>query len=337
MTIFLGSGVVGGTRSAVAYNHYSLLHTLEAACSAPTLTANDAGATEMTDLLVASAPPPSPQPSGWQSIGAGFTSAPEIVAGSFTSEDLFARGTDEGVWQRHWNGTSWAAAWTSLGGTVTADLAAAGQGSSRIDLFVRGGDSQLYHRAWTAASWSQWSPLGGVLSSGPGTSVRSSTPATVDVWAAGMDGQLYHKWSADSGNTYSAWEALGGFLTSDPAAVSWSAGRVDVFVRGGDQQLYHRWWVSGGGWSGWQGLGGILSSAPHAVSCSINRLDVFALGDDNGLWHKDWNGSSWSAWQSLGGGWASSPSAACRPGTGKVDLFERAPDGSIWQTTVTAT
>ena len=337
-TIFSGSGAVGGTRSAVGYNHYSLLRTLEAARSAGTLTANDAGATPMADLLVGAAPPPPPpQPSGWQSIGAGLTSAPETVSGSSTSEDLFARGNDQGVWQLHWNGTSWATAWTSLGGMVTADLGAASQGSSRIDLYVRGSDGQLYHRAWSAAGWSQWSPMGGVLSSGPDASVRASTPAAVDVWVAGSDGQLYHRWSSDGGNTYGAWESLGGYLTADPAAVSWSANRVDVFARGGNDQLYHRWWSSSGGWSGWEALGGVLSSAPEAVSCSANRLDVFARGTDNGLWHKAWNGSSWSGWQSLGGTWASSPSADCRPGTGSVNLFAKAPDGSIWMTTVTAT
>jgi hypothetical protein len=34
---------------------------------------------------------------------------------------------------------------------------------------------------------------------------------------------------------------IGGFLTSDPTAVSWSNNRIDVFVRGGDFALYHKW------------------------------------------------------------------------------------------------
>jgi phosphatidylinositol-3-phosphatase len=336
-TIFLGSGIVGGAKSSFGYDHYSLLRTLEAARSASTLTANDAGATPMADLLTAVAPPPPPPPSGWLSIGSGLTSAPETVAGSATSEDLFARGSDQGVWQIHWNGTSWASAWTSLGGTVTADVGAANQGTSRIDLFARGSDSQLYHRAWNGTAWAPWSAMGGILSTGPDASVRGVSPAVVDVWVAGSDGQLYHRWSSDGGTTYGGWQALGGFLTANPAAVSWSAGRVDVFARGTDHQLYHRWWSSGGGWSAWQALGGILTSAPEAISCTVNHLDIFVRGSDNGLWRKGWNGSSWSGWQSLGGAWASSPSADCRAGTGTVDLFAEAPDGSIWQTTVTAT
>ncbi|HYS38790.1 MAG TPA: alkaline phosphatase family protein, partial [Pseudonocardiaceae bacterium] len=61
-TVLLGSGVAAGGRSSVAYNHYSLLRTIEDARGLTTLTANDANAAPMTDLF-ATAPPPSPSPS----------------------------------------------------------------------------------------------------------------------------------------------------------------------------------------------------------------------------------------------------------------------------------
>ena len=61
-TVLLGSGVAAGGRSSVAYNHYSLLRTIEAARGLTTLTANDANAAPITDLF-ATAPPPSPSPS----------------------------------------------------------------------------------------------------------------------------------------------------------------------------------------------------------------------------------------------------------------------------------
>ena len=54
----------------------------------------------------------------------------------------------------------------------------------------------------------------------------------------GGDNALYHKYFE---NGWSDWESLGGILTSDPAAVSWNAGRIDVFARGGDYALYHKW------------------------------------------------------------------------------------------------
>jgi len=272
----------------------------------------------------------------WTSLGGTLTSSPEGAAGSGTSEDVFGRGTDNALWQNHWDGTSWGG-WSSLGGGVTADPGAAAQGTSRLDVFVRGTDYQLYQKTWNGSSWGGWAPLGGKLSSGADASIRAGTPSTVDVWVEGTDGQLYHKWSTDGGNTWYAFEPLGGKLTSMPGAVSWSSARVDVFVRGTDLQMYHRWWNLSTGWSSWEGLGGTLSSAPDAASCAVNRLDVFARGTDNALWHKSWNGSAWSAWQSLGGDWTSAPSAECRPGTQTIDLFERGTDYAVWTANVTAT
>jgi Repeat of unknown function (DUF346)/PQQ-like domain len=272
----------------------------------------------------------------WTSLGGTLTSGPEGAAGSATSVDVFGRGTDNGLWQNHWNGTSWGG-WSSLGGGVTADPGAAAQGASRLDAYVRGTDKQLYTRTWNGASWGPWSGLGGVLNSGPDASVRAGAPATVDVFVEGSDGGLYQKSSMDGGNTYGAWQALGGRLTANPGAVSWSSTRIDVFARGIDNQLYHRWWIGATGWSAWELLGGTLTSAPDATSCGVNHLDVYARGTDNGLWHKSWNGSSWSGWHPLGGTWTSGPSAECRPGTTTIDLFVRGTDNALWTTTVTGT
>jgi hypothetical protein len=270
----------------------------------------------------------------WTSLGGTLTSGPDGTAGSATSEDLFASGATSNLMQDHWNGTSFAG-WTSLATASTAAPGAAANGLSRIDAFTRGTDNQLYHQFWNGSTWSSPTALGGVLTTGPDASLRPGTPAHVDVWVGGSDGQVYHKWSDDGGATFGAWQALGGLVTSDPRAVSWSANRVDIFVRGTDHQLYHKWWSAGSPWSAWQALGGILNSAPDVTSCSTGHLDVFVLGSDNGLWHKGWNGSSWSGWQSLGGTWTSSPAAVCRPGTTTVDLFERGTDNAMWTTSMT--
>jgi phosphatidylinositol-3-phosphatase len=50
-TIVVADQVPPGFRSAVAYNHYSLLRTIEAAWGLPPLTTNDARATVMTDFF----------------------------------------------------------------------------------------------------------------------------------------------------------------------------------------------------------------------------------------------------------------------------------------------
>ena len=75
------------------------------------------------------------------------------------------------------------------------------------------------------------------LVSGP--DVASWGPGRLDVFVHGFDNQLWHKWY--DGN-WSAWETLGGRLTSDPTAVSWGPDRVDVFARFPDNALWHRWY-----------------------------------------------------------------------------------------------
>ncbi len=270
---------------------------------------------------------------GWRSLGGTLTSAPAAAAGSATSEDVFVRGTDGGLWQMHWNGSAFSG-WSSLGGGLTADPAAAAQGTTRLDVFVRGTDRALYQRTWNGASWSAWSGLGGTLSSGPGASVLAGT-TTLDVWVEGTDGQLYQRASADGGSSFGPWVALGGRITSDPAAVSSTAGRIDVFARGSDLQLYHRWWSSGIGWSAWEALGGGLSSAPAVASCSPGHLDVYVRGTDNALWHRSLNGAAWSVWSSLGGAWTSSPAAVCRAGSTTIDLYIRGAGNALWTAGVT--
>jgi hypothetical protein len=50
-TLVITTGVPAGFRSAVAYNHYSLLRTVELAWDLTPLTANDASATVMSDFF----------------------------------------------------------------------------------------------------------------------------------------------------------------------------------------------------------------------------------------------------------------------------------------------
>jgi N-acetylmuramoyl-L-alanine amidase len=116
-------------------------------------------------------------------------------------------------------------------------------------------------------------------------------------------------------------------LASDPAAVSWSAGRIHVFVAGADGHLWHKWFA--GHWSGWENLGGYVVGAPAVASWSSGRLDVFVRSAGNALWHKWYNGT-WSGWEWRGGSLTSSP-AAVSWGPGRIDVFVRGPDGAAWQ------
>src|SRR5438105_867576 len=63
----------------------------------------------------------------------------------------------------------------------------------------------------------------------------SSGPSRLDAFIRGADRAMWHKWW--NGSTWTAWESLGGIVTSNVAAVSWAANRIDLVALGGDSGL----------------------------------------------------------------------------------------------------
>jgi hypothetical protein len=72
---------------------------------------------------------------------------------------------------------------------------------------------------------------------GGGADVSSWGSGRLDVFVRGSDNALWHRWYDGS---WSAWESLGGHLTSDPTAASWGRDRIDVFARFPDNGLWNR-------------------------------------------------------------------------------------------------
>jgi hypothetical protein len=168
-------------------------------------------------------------------------------------------------------------------------------------------------------------PAGSDTWSGRAVGLTSSASGRIDMFARASDNTLEYRFR--TGTTWSAWQSLGGQLTSDPAAVSWGPGRIDVFARGSDNSLMHTWYD--GSWHGWQSLGGTLSSGPSAASWSANRLDVLARGTDGAIWHTWWDGIRWGNWQSLAGQLSSEPSSISW-GPNRLDIFARGLDNAVW-------
>jgi hypothetical protein len=258
-------------------------------------------------------------PSVFRSLGGTLTSAPAAASWSHGRLDVFARGTDNGLWHAWSEGGSWAG-WEQLGGVLTSEPAAAAWGPNRLDVFARGSDKALWHRWWGGSGWSDWERAEASLKTGPAVASWSSN--RLDVFAQGPDDTLWHRWW--DGSAWGGWEQLGGVLTSSPAAVAWGPNRIDVFVRGADNAIWHKWWSSEG-WSGWASQGGSFAPGAAASSRSAGRLDVFARRTDGSLWRQSWDGSGWTGWSSLGGQWMTSPAAVARGGASGVDVFEVGP------------
>jgi hypothetical protein len=254
-------------------------------------------------------------PINFGGLGGVLTSSPAAASWGRDRLDVFARGLDDGLWHRSWNGGSWSG-WEPLGGSLTSGPAVAAWGPNRLDVFVRGLDGGLWHIWWDGNGWSGWESLAGVVKDAPAAASWSGN--RLDVFVRGTDDALWHQsWN---GSAWRGWESLGGALTSGPASVSWGPYRLDVFVLGTDSAVWRRWWDHGS-WSGWDTQGGSFASAPAAASRGANQLELFAIGRDSGLSRQLWDGRRWSGWASIGGQWLMAPAAVSRAGTNSVDLF----------------
>lgn len=267
----------------------------------------------------------------WDSLGGPIGSAPAATSASAGAVDAYARGTDNQLWHRAFNGTSWGG-WQPLGGVLSAEPAVVSAGG-RTDVFIRGSDSQLWHRAFDGSTWGGWEPLGGVLGSGP--AAASWGPGRLDVFVQGTDHQLWSR--TFSGGAWSAWSnaaGAGGLLSSEPAAVSWGPGRIDVFVRGSDQQLWHL--AFNGSWTAWEPLGGTLGSGPAVASGAAGHLDVFTRGMNGALWHLSWNGTTWSGWSlaDTHGAVFNGEPGVTASGNGLVQVFVQGTDSALWHTNI---
>ena len=67
------------------------------------------------------------------------------------------------------------------------------------------------------------------------------------------------------------------------------------------------------------------------ASCASGQYDAYLTGLDGAIWRKSFDGSTFGAWTRVGGLWTSGPGAVCKAGTTTTDVFERGPEGGLWQ------
>jgi hypothetical protein len=175
--------------------------------------------------------------SQWEDLGGILTSAPAVASWQPNRLDVFARGQNQALWHKYWNGARWSE-WEDLGGVLTTGPAAVSWSPNRIDVFGRGQNLSLWHKYWDGTRWSVWEDLGGgQISSAP--AAASTGVNRLEVFARGQNNELLIRtWN---GTRWSGWQSLGGVITSAPAAVSWGGNRLDAFARGQNNHLWHIW------------------------------------------------------------------------------------------------
>ena len=60
---------------------------------------------------------------------------------------MFAVGSDNAMYRKYWEGSTWSA-WENLGGSCISGVGAVSSGQNRIDTFVVGGDNALYRKSF---------------------------------------------------------------------------------------------------------------------------------------------------------------------------------------------
>ncbi len=241
-----------------------------------------------------------------------FKEDPGICSSGPGHLDAVARGQDDTLWHRSWNGTSWSE-WEGLGGNLTTSPSCTWRGNM-LDVVALGTYKDTWHWTRNGSTWSSEN-LGGIGTSGP--AVCSTGPGRIDVFARGSDGALWRKYW--DGSKWVGWESLGGSLASGPSCVQ-RGNMLDVVALGTYKDIWH-WTLNGSTWSS-ENLNGIGASDPGLCSWGPERLDVFVRREDNALWRKYWDGSKWVDWEKLGGALASAPDCVSW-GKGRIDLATR--------------
>ncbi|MEV4312391.1 hypothetical protein [Actinocrispum sp. NPDC049592] len=207
--------------------------------------------------------------------------------------------------------------------------------------------------------------LGGDATASPALVRFSDTDAAAFTRAA--DGSVLMN-TRKGANWAQQWTRLDGHrILGQPAAYGSAGGRIDLFVRGSDNAAYQRTFRNGQ-WGPWIWLGGDLTDAPTVAFTSPSSWTLFARGKDGQVWQRpsnawwssigapngkpiygrpsavvDGNGphvavrtaddSVWiwenGAWAGLGGTISGSPAIVAT--LGRIYLFARASDYTLWQ------
>ncbi|MBN1657792.1 MAG: hypothetical protein JXA93_05290 [Anaerolineae bacterium] len=171
------------------------------------------------------------------------TSAPAVALFSEGGVDKLraaVQGYDGGLWINTYDG-AWGT-WSPLGGNPSSAPAVAG-GAGVADVYYLDTGGELL-RIDTVNGLTETETLGAP----PGIGLTLDPAAAqwgtrTDVFVRRADNALWHR--ARQGGAWSAWESLGGFLTSSPAAAWSSSSRLDVVARGYDGALWQRTYNGG--------------------------------------------------------------------------------------------
>jgi lysozyme len=247
--------------------------------------------------------------SGLQSFGGTSLTHVSVSVGLDGRPNVFALGGDGAIWTNTFDTTtsSWAG-WTSLGGAFVTGAGPITWGNGTIELFTADSGGTAWHRwteSGTASGWSDWTVLGSGIASRP-VPVRwqDGQAGHAEVFARGLDGQLYH-----SDFSYqSDWPAFtvlspGEQIIGEPSAIMNPSSGPEVFARDPTGRVMHLTW-NGSSYSAFVALGDqIAASDPFGWTRGDGNAEVFAI-DTSGRLSRTYHDptAGWTSWSPIGTG-----------------------------------
>jgi hypothetical protein len=190
--------------------------------------------------------------SPWYPLGGDLTSKPGVASLGGSAWAVFVRGTDGALWERVYDGTTWAN-WTRLGGQILAGTGpAAAVLGGRLYAAMVGTNRQVYIRPVGVNSFYS---AGGQTTANPALALVSST--TLAVFCRGTDGAGYYTTYTLNGAT--GWRSMGGKLTTGVSAATATVnGKVTTYTAGlgtsnGEFADVGTWTSDSPAFSGWKG------------------------------------------------------------------------------------
>ena len=261
---------------------------------------------------------------GWWRLG-DLTVAPgsnvHAVSRSPDRLDVFAVGSDFGIYTSGWSpGTGWTP-WQQINGGVAApgtSVFGVSRSTDHLDIFAVGTDHGIYTAAWEpdfTDGWHGWWQINGGVAA-PGTSVFGVSRSTdhLDIFAVGTDHGIYTAaWEPDFTDGWHGWWQINGGVAAPGTSVfgvSRSTDHLDIFAVGTDHGIYTAAWEPDftDGWHGWWQINGGVAApgtSVFGVSRSTDHLDIFAVGTDHGIYTAAWEPDftdGWHGWWQINGG-----------------------------------
>ena len=236
--------------------------------------------------------------SNWTSISGVGVGAPVLISAAANTLDAFIQGTDQNVYWKHYNGSSWTG-WAAFGSQSALmqsgdTLSASTPGGGVIDIVYRAVTTNAtWYAHYSGSSWGSWTSIGGSMVASPTVQSISST----ECWIFSVGGGAVPYYQHYSGGSWSGWTSLGGAVSSVQPVTSYDGTSMFTVWATGSGFYYKRY--ASGAWGSWTSFS--TSAYSQAVLCArgSNVTGCISLGASNYIYYNEWNGSAWSGWSAL--------------------------------------